>query len=219
MARNTQPKPNKETTEKDIFNEENKDMTPKEEMVTISKDAFQEVLNRLAELENGTIKVDTEEDDIYDPLAQSKQKKRVRISYFYDPETNKNFLIKSYIPRVSISGKEMPTWYIKDEKLNEMRLRCSLVVLDENFNEFKKENIDYLNVLEAIETKEYEVEEIKNIGKQVKQEFVIQKIWNGKTLAPTNTRVQTGYQEQKNEYIVNVDGKLLKFDQSVINIK
>lgn len=202
--------------DKPITNDNNPDAV---EMTQIPTVAFQEILERLNQLETKEGAIAKEDDEIFDPLAHVKGDSIARVSYMYNTETGENDLVLAYIPRTMANGQEKDTWIAKEKTTGELRTYCSVKVMNSKgeINELK--DIDYISFLEGIETKNCPIKKRTDIGRSVKQDTVIQRLWNGKTLAPTNTRVQTGYLEQKFQYEIEVDGKVMTFNQNVINIK
>ena len=190
------------------------------EMVSIPQSAFQEILERLntLETEKGSA-TRQEESEIFDPLATVKEGHRARIAYLYNEETGANDLVLAYKTRKLANGQEKETWIEKDEKNGELRTRCSIICQRADGSQYERTNIDYVYFLEQIEVIEAPIKKRIDVGGRVKQEYTIQRVWNGKTLAPTPVRVQTGYIEQKFEYEIEVNGTPVHFKQNVINIK
>ena len=206
--------------DKPITNDNGGDAGDAPEMSQIPTKTLTEILERLNTLETKeTVVARTDDSEIFDPLSGVKGDSMARIAYVHNPSTGSNDLVLAYIPRKMADGREKETWIEKDEKTGELRTKCSIVCMNENGEQYKRENIDYVAFLESIETRACPIKNRKDIGKPVKQDYTIQRIWNGRQLAPTPMRVQTGYVEQKFEYDIEVDGEIIHFKQNVINIR
>jgi len=189
-------------------------------VVSIPATAFKEILDRLNTLEQKEGQVTREQDsEIFDPLAKVTDGYKARIGFLFNPETSSNDLVLSYKSRRMANGQEKETWVEKDARTGELRTRCSLICQDSNGNIYERTNMDYVEFVEQVEMVECPIVKRFDVGQPVKQEYTVQRVWNGKTLAPTPIRVQTGYIEQKFEYDINVNGKVVHFKQNVVNIK
>lgn len=190
------------------------------EMTQIPTSTLQEIVERLNTLEQKEGQVAKEQDsEIFDPLAVVKTGHTARIGFLFNPETGDNDLVLAYKTRRMASGQEKETWLEKDGKTGELRTKCSLICLSPEGKEYLRENLDYVDFLTQLEMVECSIVKRYDVGSPVKQDFTVQRIWNGRQLAPTPVRVQTGYVEQKYEYDVQVDGVIRRFKQNVVNIR
>lgn len=207
-------------TEKPITNQNAIDNTDPD-MSQIPTETLTTILNRLNQLENEAgARAKADETDIFDPMEVFKGDRTCRVSYIYNEKTGNNDLVVGYKTRKMPNGTETATWQKKDPITGELRGKCTLVVIDSDTGkEYTLEDTDHYDFLQSITTREVPIKERTDVGQSIKQGTTNQTIWNGKTLAPTPTRVQTGYIEQRFEYDVEIDGKMYHLLQNVVNIR
>lgn len=192
-----------------------------EETVSIPASTFKEILERLNQLETKEVSATREsESDIFDPLKAFTGDRMCRVSFVYNEETGHNDLVLGYRGRKQANGTEQLVWIKKDPITGELRGKCDVIFVNtETGKQYIKEDLDHFAFLETIVTREVPIKNRKDVGQQVKQDFTVQRMWNGRTLAPTATRVQTGYISQKFEFDVEIDGKIYHLLENVINIR
>lgn len=182
----------------------------KTNMVEVDANMLKEMMQRMTENEAKLASMTKSVDDIFNPLKDIATERTLNVSYYNDKLV------------VALKGKERVdgtivyvTYKLVEEGENKGQLRGFITIVYEDETE---EEVDQVRFLTNIVKMPVVIKSQKDIGKLVEQGEVSQMSWNGRSLIPTNSRVMTGYKEQRFVFLVDINGKERTLTQDVINL-
>lgn len=190
---------------------------PQEEGVYINRAQFEEMMSRMADLENIAINNQRTEDrtNIFNPLAEVKEDRILNVVFYGENEE----MVVGYKEKVRIDGRKTHTWLEKNPATGEVRTMVTLLLLDLKTDKVREFTTDFVEFMEAAIPLPATIKDRKDIGEVVEHGLVAQMTWNGQTLIPTDQKVMTGAKEQHFLFTVDFRGKRIQLPENVVNIK
>lgn len=190
---------------------------PQEDGLFISRAQWEQVMERMADLESIAISTQRSEDktNIFNPLAEVKEDRILNVVFYGENEE----MVVGYKEKVRIDGRKTHTWLEKNPATGEVRTMATLLLLDLKTDMIREETVDFVMFHEAAIPLPATIKDRKDIGKIQEHGLVAQMTWNGKSLVPTDQKIMTGCQEQHFIFTVEFRGKMIQLPENVVNIK